>query len=224
MCGRYSFSTSKIAVEKQLRIDVNEALSPNYNIAPTQQGLVLANDQPNTLQSMRWGLIPSWSKTEKTKYLLINSRAEGIESKASFRTPIRKQKCLVLADSFYEWKKTGKQKQAHRILLKTEELLVFAGIWDAWKTPDESWIKSFSIITTTPNAEMEGIHDRMPVILPDYESQRTWLLTENLDETLLALKPLESGLLKSYAVTDLVGSYKNNGPALHQAKADTELF
>ncbi|MEO1436905.1 MAG: SOS response-associated peptidase [Bacteroidota bacterium] len=224
MCGRYSLSTSKVIVEKQLRIDVNMELTSNYNIAPTQKAVVIANDAPTELQSMRWGLIPNWSKTEKTKYLLINARSEGIESKASFRSPIRKRKCLVLADSFYEWKKQGKQKTPYRIHLTSEELMVFAGVWDAWKAPDETWLKSFTIITTTPNKEMEGLHDRMPVILPTFEEQRQWLLGENLEDSLAQLQPLTEGLLHTYEVSDLVGSYKNNGPALHQPIEDTRLF
>ena len=137
MCGRYSFAASKEKTQKQLGIKVQGILQPNYNIAPTTMAYVIASDKPTEIQRMVWGLIPYWSGDIAVGGgNLINARAEGISAKSSFRMPIRQRRCLVLADSFYEWSVYGKQKLPHRIMLKDAAIMPLAGIWDIWERPD----------------------------------------------------------------------------------------
>ena len=114
---------------------------------------------------MRWGLIPSWSKDQSAAASMINARSESAATKPAFRDALKSRKCLIPADGFYEWARTGKAKQPYCFEVNEGELFAFAGIWDRWKDPSGQWVKSFSILTTTPNAVTAAVHDRMPVIL-----------------------------------------------------------
>lgn len=222
MCGRYSFVASKEKIQQQLGAEVETGanLRINFNVAPTQHSYVITNDKPQLLQYITWGLIPYWSKDSKNAGKLINARSEGIEAKPSFRVPVRKRRCLVLADSFYEWKKVGTKKQPYRILLKNGELILMAGIWDVWYDNNYA-VKSYSIITTAPNKEVSSVHDRMPVILHRKEDQQRWLEDQPLESVLEILKTPEDGILEMYRVSDKVNYVKNNSPDLHQKISDT---
>lgn len=219
MCGRYSFASSKEKVEKQLGIKVPETLDANYNIAPTQKSYIITSQSPDTLQQFQWGLIPYWARNTKTSSNLINARAENIASKPSFRIPVRRQRCLVIADGFYEWRKTGTGMAStpYRIIMHNGALLVFAGIWDVWKNEQDEDIYTFAIITTRPNAEMSAIHNRMPVILPNRELQNRWLHEKDLLETLGLLQPLEDDMLRVFPVSYAVNSVEANSPDLYKA-------
>jgi putative SOS response-associated peptidase YedK len=167
---------------------------------------------------MRWGLIPFWAKDTKIGYKMINARAETIMERSSFKNAFRKRRCLVPADSFYEWRKDGKIKTPLRIMLKSEEPFAFAGLWETWKDksePDAPTIHSCTIITTTPNSLMESIHDRKPVILPrEYYSTWVDLENEDTDELMEMLTPYDSSQMKAYEVSTLVNSPKNQGEEL----------
>ncbi len=217
MCGRFSFITSEEQIRKQVGdIEVGGNLRINYNVAPTQHAYVITDDQLERLQYFTWGLIPYWSRDEKKSGKLINARREGITSKPSFRMPIRKRRCLVLADSFYEWRRKGTKKIPYRILLKNDDLLLFAGIWDVWYKGDYA-VKSFSIITTPPNAEMQAVHNRMPVFFTHEELQRQWLEEDDVEKVVDLLQTPEDGILKMYRVSEKVNSVKNNAPELHES-------
>lgn len=224
MCGRYSQVYSFEQLEQQLQIPLSSAVSipANYNVAPTQEAMVLTNDEPNMLQPLRWGLIPHWSRDSKQGARLINARREGIATKPSFRIPIRQRRCLVFADSFYEWRRSGQQKLPYRILRTNDELLVMAGIWDIWEKDGQS-VRTFSIVTTEPNAEMEGIHNRMPVLLLDVDRQQRWLQDLPLEDTLELLQTPPDNVLKYYRVSQRVNSVRNNGPELHATVSDDPL-
>lgn len=224
MCGRYSIviDPAKILNQFGIAIDLPPGGIPeNYNVAPTQNGLVLTDKQPNQLSLFRWGLVPFWAKELKIGARMINARSENIEGKPSFRDPIRKQRCLVIGDSFYEWKREGRSKQPMRILPDDGGLLVMAGIWSSWRNPNEEGaetINTYSIITTTPNEEMKDIHDRMPVIFPLASQRDAWLNKElPLSEVLALLQPPPPATLKFYPVNAAVGNVRNNGPELHEA-------
>ncbi len=217
MCGRYSFSTSKEKLRAQFgqQLQIEEALEANFNVAPTQKGYVITDAQPQLLQRYAWGLVPHWSKEGKPSGKLINARAEGIASKPSFRLPIRRRRCWVLADSFYEWKRDGGRKIPYRILRRDGQLLVMAGIWEIWKN-DHTTLFTYAIITTEPNAEVAPLHNRMPVIFSSPERQNAWLEEDQLDNVLELLQPPPDGTLRSYPVSTQVNSVRNNGPELHQ--------
>ncbi|MEN0002840.1 MAG: SOS response-associated peptidase [Bacteroidota bacterium] len=217
MCGRFSFSTSKEKLKKQLGdIVIEEELEANYNVAPTQKVYVITNEQPNTLQQMTWGLVPSWSKEGKPSGRMINARSETIASKPSFRVPFRKRRCLVIADSFYEWRREGKQKLPFRILPKDDSLLVMAGIWERWYGEQQHILETCSILTTDPNQEMQPIHNRMPLILTQKAQYHQWLKDQTPAELLEFIHIPPDDILNIYPVSTAVNSVRNNGPHLHE--------
>ena len=135
MCGRYTLATTPemIANSFDIRLDSFEFM-PRYNIAPTQEVLAVVNEKGvNHGRMMRWGLIPFWAKDAKIGSRMINARAETVADNRAFKNAFQNRRCLILADSFYEWKGIGKNKQPMRIMLRSEEPFVFAGIWETWR-------------------------------------------------------------------------------------------
>lgn len=181
MCGRFTL-TAELAEIKELiaglRGDIH--LTPRYNIAPSQPVLTVLNDGSKELIFTRWGLIPSWAKDRTVGNRLINARSETVHQKPSFKDPLRRRRCLIVADGFYEWQGTHgkKPKIPWYIQLKSQKPFAFAGLWSSWidTSSDEELVTS-TIITTSANALLEKIHDRMPVILnPEHYSE--WLSAE----------------------------------------------
>jgi len=223
MCGRYSIVIDEKKLReqfgRQLQLPV-EGLPTNYNVAPTQQGLVITGSKPEQLSLFRWGLVPFWAKDLKIGARMINARSEGIEDKPSFRKPIRERRCLVLADSFYEWQRHEGGKTPMRILPADGSLLVMAGIWESWRPKDdpESPVFTFSIITGAPNAEMAPVHNRMPMLLSQEQAQSAWLDPRlPIPEVLELLRTPPDGTLEYYPVSAAVGNVRNNGAELHEA-------
>jgi putative SOS response-associated peptidase YedK len=190
--------------------------SPRFNIAPTQQVPAIRRDAKKperVLSSMKWGLIPSWSKDAGVGARMINVRSETAMSKMAFRDPVRKRRCLVPADGFYEWKKlAAKTKQPYCFMLSDESVFAFAGIWDSWIDPaTRKPVETCSILTTRPNALTSGVHDRMPVILraEDYD---LWLDPGFTRDGAIAelLKPYDANLMKCFAVSTRVNDVHND--------------
>jgi putative SOS response-associated peptidase YedK len=219
MCGRYRLSKRKQMVEEYFDSTSDEAdWNPRYNIAPTQPVPVIRQNpkEPRReLSLLRWGLIPAWAKGASGAPL-INARSETAATTPAFRDALRLRRCLIPADGFYEWQRSdnGKEKQPFCFEVNDEELFAFAGLWDRWKDPNGQWIKSCSILTTTPNAAISAIHDRMPVILrrDDYD---LWLDPgmEDADAVSDLLKPFDARLMRSYAVSSRVNSIANDDEA-----------
>jgi len=212
MCGRYSFAPDLKIVNEHYDIKVSDSkIEPNYNCAPTQMLPVISNDAPGSLGYFRWGLVPFWAKDKSIGNKLINARAETITEKPSFRTSFKRRRCLVPADAFYEWRKDelSKKKIPYRIFLKDQPLFSMAGIWDQWKNPEGETIRTFSIITTSPNELMAEIHNRMPVILPK-ESEKLWLESNDQNQLIDMLHPFPAKLMDAYRISDLVNSPRNN--------------
>jgi len=214
MCGRFS-QTKKIKdVKKRFNLErVPENLPQLFNIAPydatKQNAPVVLNAYPNELALARFGLVPSWSKEAKTPYSMINARAETILEKPTYKRLIKSKRCLVIADGFYEWQKKVDKKIPYRIFLKNDELFAFAGIWDHWGEGENEFY-SFSIITTTPNKLVAGIHDRMPVIL-EPEDESGWLQDGTpIDRVLAMLRSYPAEKMDAYPVSTLVNSPVNN--------------
>jgi len=217
MCGRYSFAPKPKQLETALPgIQLPEQLEISYNIAPTPQAYVVASQQPLELRKMEWGLVPHWSADGKNSGKLINARAEGIEEKPSFRDAIHSRRCLIPVDSFYEWRKEpGGKKAPYRILLAGGGLMFMAGIWDEWRQGD--MLKhTFSIITTSPNQEMETLHNRMPLIFSDAAKQEQWLSEKSLAKVLPMMRPLQDGMLRMYRVSDQLNKPGYDKEDLHQ--------
>ena len=216
MCGRYSLTIDFDVLEDRFtfRGGVQLSLLTKYNIAPTQEVLTVVNDgSENRAQVMKWGLIPFWAKDPKIGSRMINARAETVVEKPVFREAFSKRRCLVVADGFYEWKKTPEGRMPMRIVLKSGGPFGFAGLWETWKSPDGQSVKSCTIITTTANSLMEPIHNRMPVIL-SHEAERDWLDVTQSDTAELRelLVPYAASEMEVYEVSSLVNSWKNESP------------
>jgi len=210
MCGRFSQTKKKQDIKKRFNLErVPENLPELYNIAPQQNAPVILNAFPNELALARFGLVPSWSKEEKTSYTMINARAETIMEKQTYKRLIKSKRCLVLSDGFYEWQKKVDKKTPYRIILKNEEPFAFAGLWDHWGEGENEFY-SFSIITTAANKLVSPIHDRMPVIL-DPEDESKWLqdgTPMNFVMSMLRAYPAEK--MEAYPISNLVNSPENN--------------
>jgi putative SOS response-associated peptidase YedK len=177
MCGRYTLSSPVEIVADLFGLAETPALQPRFNVAPTQQAPVVrveAPGAPATLALLRWGLVPYWAKEAAIGNRLINARAESVAEKPAFKHSFRKQRCLVVADGFYEWKKTGPQKQPYLVRRRDRLPFALAGLWARWRTPEGPPLDTFTILTTTPNDLMRPLHDRMPVIL-DRAAYAAWL-------------------------------------------------
>lgn len=193
---------------------VKEELRATYNAAPSQELPVVVRHSPNSIELMKWGLIPFWAK-EPLPYSTINARSETVAEKPTYRKPFKSQRCIIPADGFYEWKKTSDGKQPFYFKLVSGEIFGFAGLYDIWDDKKGNVIKSFTIITTTPNELMEPIHDRMPVIL-EKDDEDFWLNPDNVEtEPLLKLlKPYPAKKMERYPVSKFVNSPKSNGEQL----------
>ncbi len=163
------------------KVDAPSDLVPRYNVAPTQQVpvILLDEEQHRLLESMRWGLVPHWAKDLRISARLINARSETAAEKPSFRAALKNQRCLVVADGFYEWKNTPDGKAPHWIHFEDRRPFAFAGLWESWKSPDRETFHSCTILTTRPNTVVAPIHDRMPVIL-DPSVYDEWMALEPL--------------------------------------------
>ena len=217
MCGRFTLFTNieEIIDRFDIQAAFNDEYHSSYNVAPTHSVLSVINDgTKNRLGYLRWGLIPSWAKDEKIGYKMINARSETITEKVSFKNAYKNKRCLILADSFYEWKKTPERKIPMRIKLKNNAPFGMAGLWESWKSPN-GMIYSCTVITTTPNELMTSIHDRMPVILRP-EDEEIWLDSSIHDTEYLKqfLKPIDSQHMEAFEVSSNVNSPKNNAPHL----------
>jgi putative SOS response-associated peptidase YedK len=242
MCGRYTAAKDFSELVKLVGVILRVPFfAPRYNIAPTQLASVIYNErhQP-AVKLMRWGLIPSWAKDESVGNALINARSETLESRTAFREAFKQRRCLIPADSFYEWKEMHGERQPFRVMLKSGEPFCFAGLWDRWilppaagkfdtdldEAPASETIESFTIITRAANTAIAPLHDRMPVIMaPNHYGW--WLKDdgERGESHKMALgHPLEEPL-KIYPVSDLVNSPKtDDARCIEPVAIDRDFF
>ena len=213
MCGRYSITPKAKGKSHVAKLVEKKLKEGHYNAAPSQALPVVTNTQPDALQFFSWGLQPFWAKDAKSIKRSINARAETLTEKATFRNLLKGKRCLVPADGFFEWQKSEHGKVPHRIMLKSEDLFSFAGLWDEWLDKGTGEIlHTYTIITTEANDLVKPIHDRMPVILSP-EAEELWLDEHETQAALLSLlMPYEVDEMKAYAVSPLVNSPMNNVP------------
>jgi len=227
MCGRFTLRAPASVVAEQFALFEVPPFAPRFNIAPSQPVPVVRlgkGDSPlsprgtvpfsgRELVWLRWGLIPSWAKDPAIGNRLINARAETVAEKPAFRATLRRRRCLVAADGFYEWQRTGKRKQPYFIRLRDDRPFAFAGLWESWEGPDSSQIESCTLLTTEPNELMRPIHDRMPVILPA-DGYQAWLdpAVEKPEQLLLLFRPYPAGEMTAEPVGTFVNSPANEGP------------
>ena len=232
MCGRFGISTDLEELQDFFVFDLTSIdYVKRYNIAPTNPVLTYGARGPHTAEYMRWGLIPSWSKPSGTDPkarklpLAINARAETLTTNGMFRAPFKRQRCLVLSDGFYEWRKNEDGTTTpFRIGMSDWKPFGMAGLWDAKEGP-AGWSHSCTIVTTTPNNLTADIHGRMPVILP-FDVHDQWLARENQDTDSLSqlLTPYPADAMATYEIAPAIGSVKNDNPELLQLTSQGKLL
>ena len=213
MCGRFIQKAERkiIGEEFYIALFINDIIT-SYNVAPGQNAGIIINRGDNVYVQHRWGLVPSWAKDQKIGNRMINARAETVAQKPSFKSAFKSRRCLVPVDGFYEWKRTDGYKLPYYIHHRSERPFSLAGLWETWKSPEGSDLRTFTIITTDASSALRTLHDRMPVVIPP-EKRPMWLDsaadTQDL-ETLLV--PYDSAELQFHQVSRMVNSPNNNSP------------
>jgi putative SOS response-associated peptidase YedK len=218
MCGRFVRKSTLTEIKDEFDIgEIQWAWEPSYNVAPGQEIAAVVKNGENKLVSFRWGLIPFWAKDEEVGYKMINARSETIAEKRTFAQLLKKRRCLIVADGFYEWQKSEdkKIKIPMYITLRSGRPFGFAGLFDIWKSRDGKVVQSCTIITTKPNELLAPIHNRMPVIIP--AGARALWLDRSIEESrqlLSLLDPYPAHDMLAYEVSRQVNSPKNNSSDL----------
>lgn len=233
MCGRYVLTDLEKFLQRQKWIRRPEPALlpvPRYNVAPQQEVVAVVRDKDDPgkgiIKPFRWGLVPSWAKDETVGSRMINARCETLTGKGSFARALEKRRCLIPADAFYEWKKPARKggaKQPFVIRRKNAEPFAFAGLWEVWHDPanaDRPPLFTCTIITCAPNAIVEDLHDRMPVILPEGK-YLDWLEVDLVgpQAAVEILRPYPADDMYAYPVDRRVGNVANDGPALLEPQA-----
>lgn len=230
MCGRYVQTSPLDVLRSRFRIDSvavpggERGLGPRYNVAPGQAApVVVRGEAPavRELRTPRWGLVPAWADDEKIGYRMINARAETVAEKPAFRGALRSRRALVMADGFYEWRAAGGAAKGRSgkvpvfFRLKSREPFAFAGLWERWKAPDGAARDTFTILTTTPNALVATVHDRMPAIL-SRDAEETWLADAPPPKEALPglLAPYPAEAMEVHDVSLRVNAPANDDPSL----------
>ncbi|MDP3444142.1 MAG: SOS response-associated peptidase [Ignavibacteria bacterium] len=228
MCGRFQLSVKGKHISERFNVEVHDDLHRpqlpykqlinGFNCAPLQWLPVIKNTSSDQISHLRWGLIPSWAKDSNMAAKLINSRAETLNEKPSFKKAFAQQRCIIPANGFYEWKK-GTVKQAFRFFLQEEEIFSMAGIWEQWKQNNGSILETFSIITTAANTLMAPMHHRMPLILSKSDEE-SWLHETSIDKLEGLLQPFPSQKMGFYPVSNRINFVSNDDANLVKEVAD----
>jgi putative SOS response-associated peptidase YedK len=213
MCGRFVRISSIPEIAKRFNVKKPflPEISPSYNIAPNQEVIIINNTEGRQLLPCRWGFLPSWAKDISAG--IINARAETVAEKPAFRYALKKHRCLVVADGFYEWESKRDGKYPVYIKLKSDDTFGFAGMTNFWESPDGSIIFACTIITTESNDLIKPIHHRMPVIMPR-ENEDQWLdpSLEDKNALLSLLKPYLPEDMELYPVSPKMNSPVYDSP------------
>ncbi|MDQ0188249.1 SOS response-associated peptidase [Alicyclobacillus cycloheptanicus] len=216
MCGRFTLTEDWSSILRYYGItDSNYAVPPRYNIAPSQRlTAVISDGTKRRIGPLTWGLVPKvWSHRDP-HHRPINVRVEGITVNMAFRKLLERKRCLIPADGYYEWHRNT--KQPYRIRLRSRNIFSFAGIWDTYETETGERVSTCAFVTCEPNMKMKVIHDRMPVILRDFQHERFWLdrHVTDVNQLLTVLKPYPDDDMYAYPVSKAVGNARNDNAEL----------
>jgi putative SOS response-associated peptidase YedK len=233
MCGRYANSASTANIYGLFGVDeiVDDDLAPSWNIAPTDPVRAVLQRAPRDadadaeavrqLRTLRWGLVPSWSKDAKGGARLINARRETVTEKPAFRKAAAARRCLLPADGYYEWKKTEDGKVPYFLHAPDGDMLAFAGLYELWRDPAKGnddpgrWLWTCTVITREATDTLGEIHDRCPVIVPA-ALRDDWLdcTSGDVAEAARLLEAMPPPLLEPRIVSPAVNNVRNDGPEL----------
>jgi putative SOS response-associated peptidase YedK len=216
MCGRYTITSTPAQLRELFGYPEQPNFPPRYNVAPTQP-IPIVRQQGNArhFALVRWGLIPPWVKDPKGFSLLINARAETAAEKPAFKNAMRRRRCLIPADGFYEWKTTDGRKRPFYARRRTGGPLAFAGLWETWTGPNGEEIETAAIVTTEANRTLSAVHHRMPVVIPP-EAFDLWLSNDEVDVAAASrlMAPAPEDLMEVYEVGTAVNKVVNDDARL----------
>ncbi|MCX7685985.1 MAG: SOS response-associated peptidase [Acetobacteraceae bacterium] len=218
MCGRFFLQRDPAGLARYFgTANPLPNLRPSWNVAPTQESPVVRR-HPETgarhLDLLRWGLVPRWAKDASGGARMMNARAESVADKPAFRDAFRRRRCLVPMDGFYEWRQEGARKQPYAVAMADGSPMAAAGLWEGWRQPDGTWLRTFAIITTGANAKLAPVHERMPALLAREEFD-AWLDPASPPEALRALlRPCPPAWLACWPVSPRVGRIAENDAGL----------
>ena len=225
MCGRYTVTSSPEALRALFGYEEQPNFPARYNIAPMQPiSIVRMVDGKRHFALARWGLLPSWVKAPKTFTLLINARGESAADKPAFRAAMKRRRCLIPADGFYEWQAAGDRKPPFYVRAKSGAPLAFAGLWETWTGPNGEELETAAIVTTRANRTLAPIHERMPVIVPP-DGFELWLNANEVDATTAAalIAPAPDNLLEAYEISTAVNRTANDNSKLLEPVVPPQL-
>ena len=222
MCGRFTLTSPPQRLRERFALAAApETLAPRYNIAPSQEVLVIPNRTERLLRPARWGLVPHWAKDASIGHRLINARAETLAQRPAFRAALERQRCVVPADGFYEWRRRGRARQPFHLRGRDGATLALAGLWDVWQAPDGGRLASCTIVTVPANEVVAAIHDRMPAILSP-AGVDAWLdpAVANAAALMPWLAPCPDDGLDAYPVSTWVNTPDHDDPTCVAPLAD----
>jgi putative SOS response-associated peptidase YedK len=226
MCGRFSQERPASELAEIFAAEpLADELGPRWNVAPTDEAFVVVQrEERRAVTAYRWGLIPHWASSAKVASRTFNARAETIASSPSFRDAFRGKRCLVPVDGFYEWHRAGGRRQAYAIGRRDGRPLVLAGLWAGWRDPAaDRVVRTFTIVTTTPNEQLGWLHDRMPVALSEDAWERWLDPAVDPGELHGLFEPTDDIELAAWPVRSLVNNVRNDGPELVARLDEAEL-
>ena len=227
MCGRKTLTRDLQSIIEELAIDeyLDDGFEPSYNIAPTQFSPVLiGKDDSRVLKKMKWGLIPNWSKDEAIGSKMINARSESLLEKPSFQNLVHQNRCVVITDGYFEWKKGNEGSQPFYISHPKKKLLPMAGLWTTWESSSSGMISSYTVITTIPQKAITHIHNRMPVILNPIAIDEWIQCEKNTPDIAMANLVPYPGKLSFYPVSTFMNSPKNNSKECIRSTQDSKTL
>ena len=222
MCGRYTITITADSAREDLGLTgMPEGYQPRYNVAPTQPVAIVADAEERKAEWMRWGLIPPWAKDASIGSRLINARSETLIEKPSFRNAFAKRRCLILADGFYEWQKSGTpgvRPQPYYFKRADGKPFAFAGVWENWRSPEGEAVRSCALITTRANKLVKPVHERMPVMLSGVDMW-AWLEETDTGFLMALLHPYPEEEMTAFPVSTQVNQTRLDVPDLIQPVA-----
>lgn len=215
MIDRYSITTSFDKITRRFEADAPDVLSPRFNASPTQLLPVITTSSPQGVSVFYWGTSPAWSKNKPLSEKIINTHAEQILDKTSLKKALQKNRCIILSDGFYGWKKAGKKTFIpYRFICTDQEVFSYAGLWEEYEDTDGVSFHTFSIITTQANTLVRAVQDRMPVIFSRKE-EMLWLNKDTSEEALMnLLKPYAADKMNHYSVSPRISDPATDVPSL----------